>query len=76
MTCEYCGHSVAASGLASKDHRTPVSRGGSNGIENLALSCIRCNLLKATLTESEFRECDKPETLPPPTPRQRKRGAA
>lgn len=40
---------------ATVDHRVPVSRGGSNGRGNKALACNRCNLLKGTMTEVEFR---------------------
>ncbi|HKW78680.1 MAG TPA: HNH endonuclease signature motif containing protein [Candidatus Limnocylindria bacterium] len=37
------------------DHRTPLSRGGSNRIENILPACARCNLEKARMTEAEFR---------------------
>lgn len=36
------------------DHRTPLSRGGSNGPENLALTCGPCNLKKNDKTVEEF----------------------
>jgi 5-methylcytosine-specific restriction endonuclease McrA len=36
------------------DHMTPISRGGSNGPENIVCACIRCNLCKWTYTAEEF----------------------
>jgi hypothetical protein len=37
------------------EHKTPECRGGSNDIDNLALSCPTCNLKKGTKTELEFK---------------------
>jgi 5-methylcytosine-specific restriction endonuclease McrA len=53
-TCAYCRAPVAWD--ASIDHRTPTGRGGKHALENLAVVCKRCNLLKGCLTEPEFRE--------------------
>lgn len=39
---------------AHADHRTPVVRGGSNGIENRQMLCKRCNHLKGTMTQEEW----------------------
>lgn len=50
--CAYCGELL--SGQYHIDHKLPVSRGGSNDIENLHITCARCNLRKATLTHEEF----------------------
>jgi 5-methylcytosine-specific restriction endonuclease McrA len=36
------------------DHKTPLSRGGSNWPSNLALACMPCNLQKGTKTAEEF----------------------
>ena len=49
--CAYCG--VVATLHA--DHRVPLSRGGSNTIENIVPACRACNLRKYTQTEAEFR---------------------
>jgi len=38
----------------SLDHLTPLSRGGSNTIENVVPSCIVCNLAKHMMTADEF----------------------
>lgn len=50
--CGYC----AAEGFLERDHRIPISRGGSNDISNIIPACRRCNLKKGALTENEFRE--------------------
>ena len=59
--CEYCGVRTrcylsppTAADYLHKDHRVPLSRGGSDGIDNLAVSCRRCNSDKGTLTDAEF----------------------
>jgi 5-methylcytosine-specific restriction endonuclease McrA len=49
--CAYCG--IAAPLQA--DHRTPLSRGGSNSIENILPACGPCNRKKGNRTEAEFR---------------------
>ena len=36
------------------DHLTPLSRGGSHALENLAPACGRCNMQKATKTYDEW----------------------
>ena len=55
--CAYRGEA----GPLHADHRTPLSRGGSNFIDNIIPACRRCNLEKAQMTEEEFRariDCD------------------
>ncbi len=37
---------------------TPVSRGGSDELDNLVTACLRCNLAKYNRTVSEFLEHD------------------
>ena len=49
--CAYCGQVAALQA----DHRTPLSRGGTNAIGNILPACGRCNASKHTLTEEEFR---------------------
>lgn len=53
--CEYCGIELDET-TVSIDHKTPLSRGGSKTIENLAFCCIDCNHLKHTRTYDEFKE--------------------
>jgi hypothetical protein len=50
FTCQYCGRSAPGVEL-NIDHRTPVSKGGSDEIDNLITSCAECNLGKITSTE-------------------------
>lgn len=38
-----------------RDHKTPKTRGGDNGKDNVTLACVACNHVKADMTEEEFR---------------------
>ena len=49
--CAYCG----GLGPLEVDHRTPLSRGGTNSIDNVLPACGNCNRKKGQLTEPEFR---------------------
>jgi 5-methylcytosine-specific restriction endonuclease McrA len=49
--CYYCNELLEVTHI---DHKTPLSRGGSNTIDNIALSCPHCNLTKYNKTEQEF----------------------
>lgn len=49
--CAYCGEG----GRLTIDHLVPLSRGGSDGIENLIPACLSCNSSKHDRTELEFR---------------------
>lgn len=48
--CAYCEEKPV---LIEADHRTPLSRGGRNTIDNILPSCRRCNRRKRTKTEDE-----------------------
>lgn len=50
-TCQYCG---ATESSLHCDHVIPVSRGGSNEIENLVTACESCNLSKHNKTLSDW----------------------
>lgn len=58
--CHYCGIVTDVYGPAldpdhiSRDHRTPLSRGGSDSIDNIVVSCRRCNEEKKSMTEPEY----------------------
>lgn len=52
--CEYCGKEIGLFEFHG-DHRTPVSRGGSDSIDNIAVACKGCNLDKGSLTAEEYR---------------------
>lgn len=41
---------------ADLEHIRPLSRGGSDTLENLALACNRCNIQKSVRTPEEFRQ--------------------
>lgn len=51
LHCWYCGDVITQYHV---DHKTPLSRGGSNAPENLCLACKSCNLLKGSKTPSEW----------------------
>jgi len=53
--CLYCGVFLLPEDV-SLDHILPRSKGGSDKIENLAISCIDCNRMKHTRTGEEFSE--------------------
>jgi hypothetical protein len=40
-----------------KDHLIPLSRGGSNYIENIVAACFGCNRDKGRRTATEYQEC-------------------
>jgi len=42
------------------EHVVPVSRGGTDRIENLLPSCKECNMAKRTMTADEFVEAHDP----------------
>jgi 5-methylcytosine-specific restriction endonuclease McrA len=48
--CVYCGDAAT-----SRDHAIPVSRGGTNTIDNILPACLTCNLRKHDKTPDEFR---------------------
>jgi len=50
--CGYCG----GPGPLQADHRVPLTRGGTNFIENIIPACAKCNQRKHAETEAEFRE--------------------
>jgi 5-methylcytosine-specific restriction endonuclease McrA len=52
--CYYCGCTVGDTYHV--DHVVPLSRGGSNGPENLVIACKACNLSKGNKLIHEWRE--------------------
>lgn len=51
--CYYCGKSVAWEDRHD-DHIMPVSRGGSNWPNNMAITCATCNIQKGNKTAEEY----------------------
>ncbi len=58
--CFYCSEVIVeyAEGVLKQpsqiEHKIPISRGGSDDLENLALACMHCNASKGTKTAEEF----------------------
>jgi 5-methylcytosine-specific restriction endonuclease McrA len=50
-SCAYCGCTNVPFEI---DHQVPLSRGGSDRVSNLVLSCHRCNLAKGNRTAAEW----------------------
>lgn len=55
LTCIYCLNPIVF-GEDSLEHKTPLSRGGDNNKENLAVACFRCNPSKGNKTYEEHME--------------------
>lgn len=53
--CAYCGQKIDISEMQI-DHILPVSRGGSDNIDNLICSCQSCNHYKRAANLPEFRK--------------------
>jgi 5-methylcytosine-specific restriction endonuclease McrA len=50
--CAYCGEKAPLE----IEHKIPLSRGGTNSIDNIVPSYERCNRRKRAKTDAEFRE--------------------
>ena len=55
LTCYLCLNPITF-GQDSLEHKTPLSRGGTNEYNNLAIACKKCNNVKHTRTEKEYRK--------------------
>jgi HNH endonuclease len=61
--CDYCGKQLAWTnygrpgyrGAWEVDHSLPISRGGTNHLNNLVPTCVPCNQTKSDMTGTEFR---------------------
>lgn len=57
--CYYCGDPLGVPGtekVFQKDHIIPLDAMGTHWIDNIALTCIRCNSSKSALSENSFRK--------------------
>lgn len=52
--CYFCGDPLTIRS-ATKEHLTPLERGGADELVNIVPACWRCNHLKGTRTAEEFR---------------------
>lgn len=52
-TCQYCGQVCEH---LTRDHITPISKGGSNHTRNIRMACKPCNLSKGPKTIEVWRE--------------------
>lgn len=55
LTCYLCELPIEF-GKDSLEHKIPISRGGNNDYENLAVACQSCNCKKYNKTEQEYRK--------------------
>lgn len=53
LRCEYTGEKIKLDDIQI-DHKTPISRGGLFGIENLAITSDKTNQYKGSLNQMEF----------------------
>lgn len=51
--CYYCGAEISGRNKTI-DHKIPISKGGTNAIENLCVCCRKCNSAKNDKTEAEY----------------------
>lgn len=51
--CAICGRPVSPKKMTIS-HKTPLSKGGTNGMDNLLLSCWSCSQAKQNLSMEEF----------------------
>jgi hypothetical protein len=55
--CHYCRRPLGQDGpegTKTRDHKQPLSRGGSNHASNIVACCDKCNQTKGHMTEAEF----------------------
>lgn len=55
LTCIYCLNPIAF-GKDTLEHKNPISRGGTNTYENLAIACFKCNINKKAKTYDEYKK--------------------
>lgn len=56
-SCFYCGKEITPFTVDKQiDHKIPISRGGTNNINNLVICCKSCNSGKRELTDLEYFE--------------------
>lgn len=61
--CFYCGYEIAAIEDASIEHKVPLSRGGSNRRDNLALSHKACNRTRGNSLSVKRKELSHDQAI-------------
>ena len=51
--CAICGEHLQFNKMTI-DHKTPLSKGGTNAMSNLQAACLSCNRSKCDMTPAEF----------------------
>lgn len=70
-SCFYCHQTLCDYGDNKQpnspaiEHRVPISKGGSDDMDNLRLTCGRCNIAKGTKTDTEFLAAIMPQVEKP-----------
>lgn len=54
--CSYCGTTLETMKDITLDHIQPVSKGGSDLLDNFQLACYDCNHMKSDMPLEEFLE--------------------
>ncbi len=61
--CEYCGEKMMIKDPVSPhghswsiDHKISLYAGGDNSLDNIAIVCTRCNMVKGTMSDKTYRE--------------------
>ncbi len=54
--CAYCSTRPLELAEVHLDHRLPISRGGINHPQNLAVCCARCNMSKGAMNDVDFQD--------------------
>ncbi len=62
--CAYCGVPITGRN-ATRDHKIPLSRHGTDRIENIVPACRACNSAKHTQTHDEFTRPNRPRERDP-----------
>jgi hypothetical protein len=55
FNCRYCGSGTANGSILNVDHVIPVSKGGTNDMENLVTSCFECNSGKSNRSLNDLK---------------------
>ena len=63
FSCRYCG-AKPPEAVLQIDHAIPVSKGGSDDIDNLVTACSKCNMGKGSMCAYDYQEESKAAETP------------